>query len=521
MFAAMLVAIVAGSGSPAAVTQDPPIRLWINNDRHFERGDRAKVQVQTDEDGYVVVLHADPDGRVRVLFPIDPGDDNFLRGGHRYELRGRGNRESFSVDVSSGQGAVYAAYSRDPFRFDDFVQGDHWDFRALNATELGNDPEPELTDMVRRMAGGPFEYDILRYDVYYGSASYSSAAYYTPVVVRHSYYDPFCDFSWDCDPYYFGGRSGLSVGLYFGRPYRSAFYDPFYYDPFYYDPFYYDPFYYGGYRYYRPAYRYPGYYPGYYPRSGYQGQIYTPYQFKTINRTWNGSSPTMFRDRRDTRFDATHTVYGPGRNAPLNGTPSRPDLDGQPRVTPAPSPGRQDAAESRRRRVEESRPDAEPRRVDPKRSEARPQEVKPAPRDRGDEGRRVDPVRGGQRERQQGSRRFEAIRPEFEPIRPQVEEMPTQSRRSYRADPENRQYQPPQRIDPVERPAPRQYEPPRREYTPPQREYQPPQREYQPPQREASRMAPPPEREAPRAAPAPSQGGSYARPSEGNRGRFR
>ena len=70
MFAALLVAIAAGSGSPAAVTQDPPIRLWINNDRQFERGDRAKVQVQTDDDGYVVVLQADPDGRVRVLWRI-------------------------------------------------------------------------------------------------------------------------------------------------------------------------------------------------------------------------------------------------------------------------------------------------------------------------------------------------------------------------------------------------------------------------------------------------------------------
>ena len=515
MFAALLVALAAGSGSPAAVMQDPPIRLWINNDRHFERGDRAKVQVETDDDGYVVVLHADPDGRVRVLFPIDPGDDNFLRGGHRYELRGRGNRESFTVDVSSGQGAVYAAYSRDPFRFDDFVQGDHWDYRALNATRLGTDPEPDLTDLVRRMAGGRFDYDILRYDVYYGTSYYSSTYYSpAPLLVRRSYYDPFCEFSWDCDPYYYTGRSGLSVSLIFGRPYRS-----YYYDPFYYDPFYYDPFYYGGYGYYRPAYRYPGYYPGYYPRSGYQGQIYTPYQFKTINRTWSGTSATLYRDRRDTRFDATHSVYGPGRNAPANGTPSRPDLNGQPRVTPAPPPGRQDAAESRRRRVEDSRPAAEPRRAEPRQSEGQPREVKPAPRDRGNEGRRADPVREGQRERQQGSRRFETVRPQLEPMPDQ------QSRRDYRAEPEARQYQPPQRVERVERsePQPRQYEPQRVERVerpqPENRAYQPPPQREQP--RSEPRMAPEPQREAPRAQPAPREGGTYSRPAEANRGRFR
>lgn len=321
MIAAMMLALLAG-GTPsaaAAPVQDPPIQIWLNNDRHFSQGDRAKVQVQADEDGYVVVLHADPDGRVRVLFPLDPGDDNFVRGGHRYEVRGRGNGESFSVDASSGAGMVYAAVSRDPLRFDDFVQGDHWDYRALNATELSQDPEPDLTDLVQRMATSHFDYDILSYDV-----GYNDVAYYTssPYVARAAY-DPFCDFTWSCDPYYFSGRSGLSVNLIFGRPYRS-FYDPFYYDPFYYGG------YYGGYH---RGYGYGGYPYPYFrnPRSTYIGQIYTPYQFKSINRTWGNGN----------RFgQATHTVYGPRLNQPRMGTPSKPGLNGRPGVTPAPS-GRQ------------------------------------------------------------------------------------------------------------------------------------------------------------------------------------
>jgi len=498
MIAALLVALAAGSGSPAAVMQDPPIRLWLNEDRHFERGDRARVQVETDRDGYVVVLHADPDGRVRVLFPIDPGDDNFLRGGHRYEVRGRGNRESFTVDVSSGQGTVYAAVSPDPFRFDEFVQGDHWDYRALNATQLGSDPEPDLTDMVRKMAGGRFDYDLLSYDVSYG-ASYSSASYYgpTPLVVRRSYYDPFCDFSWDCDPYYFTGRSGLSVNLIFGRPYRS-----YYYDPYFSSPYYYDPFYYGGYGYnYRPAYRYPGYYPGYYtPRSVYQGPIYSPYQFKSVNRTWSGGGISRFG--RDNIGQATHTVYGPPRNQPAIGTPSRPDMDGKPRVTPVVDPVRNDAAQARRRRVEDSqRGDArrverpsENRPGEARPSEGRPEQVKPDRQDRGNEGRRADPVREGQRARQaERSRRFDAM-PEARQIEPQS------SGRQFQP----RDYQP-------EAPEARRYQPPREQ----PRAYQPPQREYQPPpQREQPRAEP-------RSAPPPRQEGGYARPSEANQGRFR
>ena len=103
MITALLLPLVM-LGSPsnpparAAAGDDPAIQIWISNDRRFLPGDRAKVQVRTREDGYLVVFHADPDGTLRVLFPLDPGDDNFVRGGRKYEIRGRGGRESFTVD---------------------------------------------------------------------------------------------------------------------------------------------------------------------------------------------------------------------------------------------------------------------------------------------------------------------------------------------------------------------------------------------------------------------------------------
>ena len=85
---------------------DPAIQIWISNDRRFLPGDRAKVQVRAREDGYLLVLHADPDGHLRVLFPIDPNDDNFVRGGRKYEIRGRGGHESFTADDGKGRGTV-------------------------------------------------------------------------------------------------------------------------------------------------------------------------------------------------------------------------------------------------------------------------------------------------------------------------------------------------------------------------------------------------------------------------------
>ena len=130
-----------------------PIQLWISNDRRFLPGDRAKVQVRTKDDGYLIVFHVDPDGHLRVLFPLDPDKDNFVRGGKKYEVRGRGGRESFEAD-GKGRGTVYAAVSRDPFRFEGFVLDDHWDYRALAPCRLSTNPEPELNELVRRMAQG-------------------------------------------------------------------------------------------------------------------------------------------------------------------------------------------------------------------------------------------------------------------------------------------------------------------------------------------------------------------------------
>ncbi|HUQ15531.1 MAG TPA: DUF4384 domain-containing protein, partial [Gemmatimonadales bacterium] len=277
--------LASGPGQPAAATaDDPPIQIWINNDGRFLRGDRARVHVRTEDDGYLVVLHADAEGHLRVLFPIDPTDDNFVRGGKKYEVEGRGGRDAFDVGDRSGRGTVYAAISRSAFRFDEFVLGDHWDYKALAPRQLAEDPEPELTELLRRMAQGSFDYDVMSY--YVVDRVYASDYSYDRSYSSGLYYDDF-----GCG-YYRGCGSGLSLSLSFGRPFYprhyyspyhyayDPFYDPFFYDPYYYRPYYYSPFYY------RPVYYYPrhyGGYPYYYQNFGYYNRWdrpYTPYRFR-------------------------------------------------------------------------------------------------------------------------------------------------------------------------------------------------------------------------------------------------
>lgn len=160
----LLLPFAPSPAVPPASTDDPPVRLKLS-DEVFGRGERARVRVKAAKDGYLVVLRADADGRIRVLFPLDPGDDAAVQGGRELEVRGRGDREAFTVDEGEGSGRVLAVWSASPFRFDEFSRARHWDYRALSVEGADDDPEAALLGLVDRMAGGDYEYDVVTYTV--------------------------------------------------------------------------------------------------------------------------------------------------------------------------------------------------------------------------------------------------------------------------------------------------------------------------------------------------------------------
>ena len=139
--------------------------MWLSSHGDYEHGDRAKVHAQAAQDGYLVVLHAAANGRVHVLFPIDPHGDQQVRGGKKYELKGRGGREAFMVTDTSGHGAVLVAYATTPFVFDRFEKDEHWDYAALSDQFVKADPEAGLVAVVQRMQAVDerFEYDVSTY----------------------------------------------------------------------------------------------------------------------------------------------------------------------------------------------------------------------------------------------------------------------------------------------------------------------------------------------------------------------
>lgn len=463
---ASLLATPGAAPAVAASDPDPAVRLWLNNDRSFESGDRAKVQVETREDGYLVVFQVDIDGHLRLLFPLDPRDDNYVRGGHRYELKGRGGREAFSAEQGSGRGWVYAAVSGLPFRFDNYVRGDHWDYGAL-PEQLPEQPEDQLNELTQRMAADRFDYDILSYDVYQPSV----ASYGAPTTTVYSSYDPYYyDSFW---PNCFGCYSpGLSISIGFGRRYPRYWYDPAFVGPYVYDPFYYPyryyPYYYrpARYYYYPPAYRYP--YTSYGPRYGRPSSVWT---FKSIDR----ANSAIGVDYRDRRYLAPRTVRA------TTTTPSRRRIEPT-TVRTSPSP----RTESAPRTVDAPRTVNAPReRVEPRRRNSGEQ-VSPSRSEvqRNDSPRRAAP----ERERNE--------QPRAEPVRPE----PTRQ-----AAPERR---------PAARPEARSAPPPRSQ---PQPRMEPSRRSSPPPRAEPQRSSPPPRMQPSRGG----GGGGGSAPARGGGGRRR
>jgi hypothetical protein len=170
--AVVLAAVVGvgGARTPVAAHRqlgiDPsvPVRLLLSQPR-YAPGTHGRVYVEIGRDGYLVVLHAQPDGHIQVAFPLDPGGDAAVRAGDSMEVHGRGGRDAFTVEDSSGSGTWYAAISTTPFRFDSIAVSGHWDYRMVPHVADPRDAERDLTTFVQGIATSPFDYDIVEYHI--------------------------------------------------------------------------------------------------------------------------------------------------------------------------------------------------------------------------------------------------------------------------------------------------------------------------------------------------------------------
>ena len=224
----------------------PGVRVWMDGNRDIYRiGDRSRVLVRTDRDAYVAVLHIDTDGNVEVLFPSQPGDDGYLRGGRAYSLRPRGS-QYISLRGGYGIGYVFAVASSEPL--DDRVLRDlhyrrvgSWDpdynvygdpFRAMDRYErmlvggwgYGEHDSDYYTYHVGRRYTHP------RYACYdsYGSWYSSRSVYYDScdrvrvLLVQVPYYYDTRYYRGNRRVYYARGGSGYYGNGYYDDRYRRT-----------------------------------------------------------------------------------------------------------------------------------------------------------------------------------------------------------------------------------------------------------------------------------------------------------
>jgi hypothetical protein len=223
-------AILTLAGVPG-VGPDPDqgaVRLSLNGG-DYQPGDRVRATVSTDEDGYLLVFRADADGYLRVLFPLDPDLDPFVRGHRDYELRGRGDSESFRADDRGGTGLIFAALTREPLNFSGYAAGMHWDYERLRLDDPYGDVEAQLLAIVRRMTdNGRFDHDAVGYRVW--GPGYEQAE---PTIVAGGggYYDPYLDGRYSCLACGWGyPRGGIGVSIGVGRGWYDPWSDPWYHD---------------------------------------------------------------------------------------------------------------------------------------------------------------------------------------------------------------------------------------------------------------------------------------------------
>src|SRR6266545_3743700 len=230
---ALLSLAVVSTPTPRHVSlYRPRIEVWTNRDDAavFTRGERVRVYFRLDQDAYVTIFRVDTDGRVRVLFPRDPWEDNFARGGRDFEVDGRVlGSDAFTIDDQPGVGYLFGVASADAFVYDQIESGDHWDYRVIADGRVRGDPYVAMTDLAQRIVPEGYtdwDYDVVSYNVgqhydyprflCYDCHSYVSYSYWNP------YYDScvrFRMFVYD-DPWYYPYRYYGGSRVVFVRPFR-------------------------------------------------------------------------------------------------------------------------------------------------------------------------------------------------------------------------------------------------------------------------------------------------------------
>ena len=231
---ALFASLAGGPAAPVMATRldadRPRVSVWTDNgDDPYQTGRDARVFVRSDRDAYVTIFRVDTDGRVRVLFPRDPWEDNFVRGGREFEVAATRDGDAFYVDDYPGVGYIFAVASPDPFDYDAITTGDHWDYRVVADGRVRGDPYVALTDLAQRIVrenDSDWDYDLVPY---YVERHYDYPRFLCYDCHSYASYSTWDPYAYSCvrfrivefdDPYYYPYRYYGGTRVVFTRPLR-------------------------------------------------------------------------------------------------------------------------------------------------------------------------------------------------------------------------------------------------------------------------------------------------------------
>ena len=230
----LLATAALGTTGPATRTWGdayrPHVEVWTNHGEDpYRTGQGVRVFLRADRDAYVTVFRVDTDGRVRVLFPHEPWEDNFVRSDREFEIDGGYASDAFDIDDYPGVGYLFAVASADPFTYDPIASRDHWDYGAIADGRVRGDPYVALTDLANRIV--PSENDDWDYDMtpYYVQQHYDYPRFLCYDCHTYASWTAWDPYAYSCvrfrivvydDPYYYPYRYYGGTRVVFTRPLR-------------------------------------------------------------------------------------------------------------------------------------------------------------------------------------------------------------------------------------------------------------------------------------------------------------
>jgi hypothetical protein len=151
---------------------------------------RVRAAFNVEDDSYVLIGQVDGSGTVRIIFPTDPRDDGFVRGGKRYETtdvfagfadqyRYRFNyaryyQHGLNSDAYDGAlGYMFVVASWRPMHFDRFASDGVWDSYEIADEESLRDPKPAIYELASLLVGENREAYTVKFARYYNTTDVS------------------------------------------------------------------------------------------------------------------------------------------------------------------------------------------------------------------------------------------------------------------------------------------------------------------------------------------------------------